>query len=84
MLDLSAKEPEWKAIPQPFQRRALTAAAIGTKVYVLGGLGPDGGDKRVDILDTATGKWSEGPELPGGSRVGVLARRVRRQWATAS
>ena len=29
----------------------------------------DGGDKRVDVLDVATGKWSEGPAMPGGERV---------------
>jgi hypothetical protein len=69
ILDLAAAKPEWKSIPQPFKRRALTAAAIGTKLYVIGGLGADGGDKRVDVLDVATGKWSEGPQMPGGDRV---------------
>jgi N-acetylneuraminic acid mutarotase len=69
LLDLASGKPEWKSIPQPFQRRALSAAAMGNKVYVLGGLGADGGEKRVDILDVASLKWSEGPALPGGSRV---------------
>lgn len=68
-LDLSAAKSEWKSIPQPFKRRALTAAAVGTKVYIVGGLGAEGGDKRVDVLDVATGKWSEGPKMPGGDRV---------------
>ena len=45
------------------------AAAVGTKVYVIAGLGADGGDRRVDVLDLATGKWSEGPDLPGSDRV---------------
>lgn len=70
VLDLAATKPEWKAIPQPFQRRALTATAIGTKVYVLGGLDAKAdATNRVDIYDTATGKWSTGPNIPGG-RVG--------------
>lgn len=69
VLDLSAKNPEWKPIPQPFKRRALTAAAVGTKVYVLGGLGEKAIDSRVDVLDVETGKWTTGPALPGG-RVG--------------
>jgi hypothetical protein len=69
VLDLSARELKWEPVPQPFQRRALTASAIGTKVYVVGGLGADGGDRRVDVLDVATGKWSEGPAMPGGERV---------------
>ncbi len=69
VLDLASAKPEWKSIPQPFQRRALTAAAVGNKVYVLGGLGTKGGDKRVDVLDVATEKWSTGPAVPGGERV---------------
>jgi len=62
ILDLSAKDLKWESAPQPFQRRALTAAAIGNKVYVLGGLGADG--KPTDIFDVETKKWSQGPALP--------------------
>lgn len=69
VLDLAAAKPEWKSIPQPFKRRALAAAALGNKVYVLGGLGADGGDRRVDILDATTGKWTTGPALPGDDKV---------------
>jgi N-acetylneuraminic acid mutarotase len=82
VLDLAAKTPEWKSIPQPFKRRALTAAVVGTRVYVLGGLGETGGDKRVDVLDVAAGKWTTGPALPGDDRVafspaaGVVNGRV--------
>jgi N-acetylneuraminic acid mutarotase len=69
VLDLAASSPEWKSIPQPFKRRALSAAAVGSKAYVIAGLGADGGDKRVDVLDVATGTWATGPMLPGGDRV---------------
>lgn len=69
-LDLTATKPEWKAIKQPFQRRALTATAIGTKVYVLGGLDVTANAlNRVEIFDLANGQWSTGPDFPGG-RVG--------------
>jgi N-acetylneuraminic acid mutarotase len=68
VLDLAAAKPEWKSIPQPFKRRALTAVAVGTKVYVIGGLTPDGTDQRVDVLDVATGMWEAGPALPCGER----------------
>ncbi|HJZ53758.1 MAG TPA: hypothetical protein VKE74_02310 [Gemmataceae bacterium] len=68
VLDLAAAKPEWKSIPQPFKRRALTAAAVGTKVYVIGGLTPEGTDRRVDVLDVATGAWVTGPTLPGSDR----------------
>jgi N-acetylneuraminic acid mutarotase len=71
LLDLNAAKPEWKAIPQPFQRRALTAAVVGTKVYVVAGLTADGSSERtVDILDLTTQKWTNGPEIPGSDRVG--------------
>jgi N-acetylneuraminic acid mutarotase len=63
-LDLSAKKPAWKAIEQPFERRALTAAAHDGKLYVLGGLTEKGISGRVDIYDPASGKWSTGPEVP--------------------
>lgn len=69
VLDLAASKPEWKSISQPFKRRALTAAAIGNNVYVLGGLGADGTNNAVQILDVSTGKWSEGPELVGTGHV---------------
>lgn len=68
VLDLAAAKPEWKSIPQPFKRRALAAAALGNKVYVIGGLGAEGGDRRMDVLDLTTGKWTTGPALPGAER----------------
>lgn len=71
VLDTAAKAPKWEAIPQPFKRRALTAAAVGGKVYVLGGLTESGESVRtVDVLDLATGSWSKGPEFPGGGQTG--------------
>ena len=71
-LDLKSAAPEWKPVPQPFKRRALAAAAVGGKVYVIGGLGVDAGAVRtVDVYDPATRTWAAGPDLPGTSdRVG--------------
>lgn len=69
ILDLAAGSPEWKAVRQPFQRRALTAAAVGSKVYVVAGLGEGGTDRRVDVLDADTLSWSTAPEFPGTDRV---------------
>jgi N-acetylneuraminic acid mutarotase len=68
VLDLAAAKPEWKSVPQPFKRRALAAVALGSKVYAIGGLTAEGGESRVDIFDAETGKWSEGPDLPGSAR----------------
>ena len=64
VLDLSAAEPAWRSVEQPFERRALAAAAAGGKVYAFGGLGEDGTSQRVNVYDVATDSWSEGPELP--------------------
>jgi N-acetylneuraminic acid mutarotase len=70
ILDLAAKDAKWQAVPQPFQRRALTAAAVGNKVYVVAGLGADSTDRRVDVLDVDSLQWTTAPELPGSERVG--------------
>lgn len=66
VLDLAHPNAGWKPMPQPFQRRALTAAAANGKLYVLGGL-TESADavQEVDVFDPHTGKWSKGPEYPG-------------------
>ena len=69
IFDLSAKEPKWESVPQPFKRRALTATAVGPKVYILGGLGADG--KPIEIFDLETKKWTNGPALPGVTAAGA-------------
>ena len=63
---LVLKDGTWTSIPQPFKRRALAVAAAGGKVYAIGGL-DDAGEpsSRVDVLDVATGTWSQGPDVPG-------------------
>lgn len=69
-LDLTAESPKWEVIKQPFQRRALTAAAVGSKLYVIGGLDASANAlNRVDVYDTTTKQWTTGPDIPGG-RVG--------------
>lgn len=66
VMDLSAKNPEWKKLEQPFERRALIAAVAGRKIYVIGGFPEEEiPSLNVDIYDTNTGKWSSGPKLPG-------------------
>ena len=54
-----------ESIAAPFKRRALAAGAAGGRIYALGGLKPDAGPQlRVDVLDTASGAWGRGPDLP--------------------
>ncbi len=70
-LDLSKSNLQWEALPEPpFQRRALSLAAHGGKLYVIGGMLMDGGPTaRTDIFDPASGKWSEGPALIGEEKL---------------
>ncbi len=73
----------WRAIPAPFERRALAAGIAAGRIYALGGLTPDRGPLlRVDVLDIATGAWSRGPDLPRagslqGFGVAAASRRDR-------
>lgn len=63
--DLSQANPQWHSLPQPFHRRAIAMAAIGSKIYFIGGMDDyDDTSRAVDIYDTATGAWSKGPDLP--------------------
>ena len=65
-LDLKAADAKWQKVEQPFQRRALTMAARGGKVYVIGGLNAKGEmDLTVNVHDSKAGTWAEGPPLPG-------------------
>ncbi|MGB0716162.1 MAG: Kelch repeat-containing protein [Phycisphaerae bacterium] len=71
VLDLALEKPEWEHRPQPFQRRALIAAAMGHRIYVMGGFNESNRpSQRVEIYDTRTRKWSEGPNLPGSAMNG--------------
>lgn len=71
VLDAAQDKPEWKSIKQPFQRRALSAAAHQGKIYVMGGIDADGDiSHEVDIYSPKTGKWTKGPEIPGSTMNG--------------
>ena len=67
--DLKASPITWKELPKPpFQKRALSVAAVGDSIYAIGGMQEKGGPtKAVSMFNTKTSKWSEGPELPGES-----------------
>ncbi len=66
VLDLSKQPLKWESVKQPFQRRALAAAAVDGKAYVIGGIDEDGEIQlKVNIYDLKTDTWSTGPELPG-------------------
>lgn len=65
-LDLTRPGAKWEKVDQPFQRRALTMAAHGGKVFVIGGLNPKAETElTVNVYDPKAGTWAEGPPLPG-------------------
>lgn len=71
VLDLTAEKPQWTARPQPFQRRALVAAVLDGRIYVIGGFDPDSREsRRVDVCDPRTATWSQAAELPAPARNG--------------
>jgi N-acetylneuraminic acid mutarotase len=71
LVDLSSAKPVWKAVPQPFKRRALNVAAVEGKVYAVGGMNSENEiEKRVDAFDVKSQTWSNVAELPGPNRNG--------------
>ena len=65
--DFSDPGAGWQKLPkQDFQRRALRGRQWQGKLAALGGMDEEANiSRRVDFFDPATGKWSQGPELPG-------------------
>lgn len=71
VLDLANPDSDWRQIAQPFQRRALALAALGSRIYCIGGMNSDNRSTlEVDVYDTATETWAEGPDLPPGRHRG--------------
>ena len=71
VVDLAQSPLEWETISQPFKRRAISSDVSEGKIYFVGGMDSHGETSRaVDVYDTATGKWSTGPDLPFGPMVG--------------
>ena len=78
VVDLRESEPKWKLLPQPFQRRALSAESADGKIYFIGGMDEENNTSReVDVYDTAAGKWRKGPMLPSGPMQGFGSAACR-------
>jgi hypothetical protein len=61
----------WETLPPMGAARAeATAAAVGSRIYVIGGVMEDflpvvsGAEGRVDVYDVETETWQRGPPLP--------------------
>jgi non-specific serine/threonine protein kinase len=59
-------EPVWRTLaPAPSERTEVAAAALGQRIWVLGGYAPDGATlATVEVYDTTTDTWARGPDLP--------------------
>lgn len=70
-LDLRRADSKWQSVPQPFLRRGLCVAALGSKLYAIGGIETNASPTlAVSVLDTESMKWSDGPPLPPGKLKG--------------
>ena len=77
VLDLAHPQAGWHAFPQPFQRRALALAALGSRVICIGGMDSDNQPTlAVDIYDPASGQWTKGPALPPGQYKGFSCSAI--------
>ncbi|HTD65950.1 MAG TPA: hypothetical protein VK846_05400 [Candidatus Limnocylindria bacterium] len=77
VLDLNDSRAAWKEFPQPFQRRALALAALGSRIYCIGGMDSDNKPTlAVEIYDTVSGHWTKGPELPPGKQKGFSCSAI--------
>ncbi|MCS1408371.1 MAG: N-acetylneuraminate epimerase [Verrucomicrobia subdivision 3 bacterium] len=78
IIDLAKPELKWEVVPQTFQRRALSAESVGSKVYFIGGMDTENDPSRkVNVYDVATGEWSEGPMIPSGPMQGFGSAACR-------
>ena len=77
VLDLKNVRAGWQPFPQPFQRRALALAALGSRIYCIGGMNADNQPTLdVDVYDTKSGQWSKGPALPAGKFKGFSCSAI--------
>jgi N-acetylneuraminic acid mutarotase len=62
----AAGEPGWRGLaPAPSERTEVAAAAVGDRIWVLGGYAPDGATlATVEVYDTGSDTWARGPDLP--------------------
>jgi N-acetylneuraminic acid mutarotase len=62
--DLNQPTLVWNSVTLPFQVRAQGLVAHAGKLFVLGGLAPEGSTGAVRRYDIQSGQWSDGPSLP--------------------
>jgi N-acetylneuraminic acid mutarotase len=77
VFDFAHPQKGWQEFPQPFQRRALALAALGSRVYCIGGMDSDNKPTlAVEVYDTTNGQWTKGPDLPSGQFKGFACSAI--------
>jgi len=90
--DLTQSPLKWRALADaPFKRRAMSVAAAGKRVVVIGGIEPKGGTTAaVSVLDLKSNLWTDGATFPskhkmggfGSSAFGIGATVYANGWDT--
>jgi N-acetylneuraminic acid mutarotase len=70
--DFTLPDAGWQKLPLPgFKRRALAVGVCKDKLFAIGGMDETAKPSmRVDYFDPQSGKWTEGPKLPGAGMAG--------------
>lgn len=81
---VAAANPKIPPLPVPLSNHAVAEIKGGLEIYSLMGMGPNrtwnGVTNKTYILHVASGKWTEGREVPGvGGRLAAAAVGVRDQ-----
>jgi N-acetylneuraminic acid mutarotase len=80
-LSLDLRTLRWRSVPGPRPREHLAAAALGGRVYAIGGrlAGYDTNLATVQAYDPRANRWTRLPDLPdarGGTGAAVIAGRL--------
>ena len=81
VFQLDTQTLNWRTLPEyPLQAGYAFAAAIGSRIYVVGGRGEDRGNAEVFVLDMSarSREWIAGPRLPEArwGQVGAVINEV--------
>lgn len=66
VLDLKNEAAGWTAVAQPTPVRALEVIEFQNRIWLIGGLTPDGEiSSKIHVFDPIAQQWSAGPDVPG-------------------
>lgn len=66
VLDLKNEAAGWTAVTQPTPVRALEVIEFQNRIWLIGGLTPDGEiSSKIHVFDPIVRQWSAGPDVPG-------------------